>query len=336
MGNGIAPAGARVGAVFDLTRDLTGEPAPTTFPTGTYSSSPTWTQASWSPDETRLVIERDMRLALFDPFAGRVVPPSSGGFVDAISVQPDWAPSGEAIAYVRANSWTVDYASGDLAIVEVHADGVGRERIVHRGAELSGAPEGGAADSYPTFSPDSRWLAFAHGTTPYAPSGSGALYRVSVDGGPASRLERANAGGDGYAPRFAPFASGGYAWLAFHSGRDYGNHVRGGERERTHGIWVTAIRLDAAAGEDPSEVPYWLPGQDPETGNVSVSWARRACRVDGDSCSDASECCGGECDAGTCAPPVAECRDRGQTCSQGSDCCSSLLCFEHVCVDDLG
>lgn len=335
MGNGVAPAGARVGVVFDLTADLTADPAPTTFFTGTYSTSPTWTQASWSPDETRLVIERDMRLALFDPFAGVVVRPTSGRFVDAISVHPEWAPTGTAIAYVRASSWHVDYFDGDIAVVDVTGDGIGPERIVHRGADLAHAVEGGRADSYPTFSPDARWLAFSHGTTPYAPSGSGALYRVSVDGGAATRLERANAGSDGFAPRFAPFVSGGFAWLTFHSSRPYGNYERGGPREGTHGIWVTAIRLDAGPTEDASEVPYWLPGQDPTTSNISVSWARRACRVDGESCSDAAECCGGECSSGRCAPPVAECRDRGETCTESDQCCDALVCFEHVCVDDL-
>ncbi|MFO0711616.1 MAG: hypothetical protein U0353_17320 [Sandaracinus sp.] len=305
MGSGSGPAGVRVGAVFDLTAELERDPAPSTFPTRSYEDSPTWTQASWSPREDRLVVERDMRLHLVDPFVGSEQRALGAGFVDAISVQPDWSPTGHQIAFVRASSWTVDYLAGDLVVVDVDGDTIGAERIVHRGATLSTAAEGGSADSYPTFSPDGRLLAFAHGTTPFAPSGTGALYAVGVEGGAAQRLERASAGGHAFAPRFAPFVSGGYAWLTFHSPRPYGNRVVEDPREAHEGIWVSAVRLDAAPGEDPSAAPYWLPGQDPATSNVSVSWARRACRVDGDTCSEASECCGGACEAGVCSPPDA-------------------------------
>ena len=60
-------------------------------------------------------------------------------------------------------------------------------------------------------------------------------------------------------------------------------------------IWVTAIRDDAAPGTDPSSVPYWLPGQNTQSANISAYWAPRACRPDGESCSVGTECCGGDC-----------------------------------------
>lgn len=344
MGNGRAN-GVRVAAVFDLTSELGGDPAPTVFSTEAGYEGTTWSQAAWSPDERRLVVERDLRLGLVDPFSGRDVPLAGGAWPPAMTVQPEWSPDGEHIAYVRASSWTVDYLHGDIAVVDVLGeDTIGGERVLHRGASLSGAPEGGEADSYPSFSPDSRHLAFAHGTTSYSAAGSGALYLMDRDGAGVVRLDRATGSSDGFAPRFAPVTSGGYHWLAFHSPRDYGNDRRGRvdpeTRERTHGIWIAAVRADAAPGDDPSEVPYFLPGQDAHTSNVSVSWTRRACRVDGESCALGSECCGGECSTGAggalvCNPPPPDrCRMQGETCD-GGGCCAGLACFEHVCVDDL-
>ncbi len=338
MGNGFGAAGARVGAVFDLTRDLSGDPAPTVFRTDTYTTSATWTQAAWSPDERRLVAESEMRLHFVDPFSGGEVRPSAGAFPDVISVQPDWSPTGAAIAFVRASSWTVDFQHGDLAVLDVVGDdALGAERVLHRGADLAGAPEGGEADSYPSFAPDGSAIAFAHGTTSFSTGGTGALYLIGLDGSGLARLDHVSSGGDAFAPRFAPFASEGIAWLAFHSRRAYGN-VREGGRDGEHGVWITAIHLDAAPGEDPSSVPYWLPGQDPTTSNISVAWARRPCRADGAACASGSECCGGACSAdadgaGVCIPASA-CRENGQTCGASADCCTGG-CFEHVCLEEV-
>ncbi|MCZ7680005.1 MAG: hypothetical protein M5U28_15070 [Sandaracinaceae bacterium] len=345
MGNG-RENGVRVAAVFDLTSELARDPAPTLFSTAAGYSGVTWSQAAWSPDERRLVVERDLRLALVDPFSGRDVPLAEGAWPAAITVQPEWSPDGHRIAYVRASSWTVDFSRGDVAVVDVLGpDAIGGERVLHAGTSLSGAPEGGEADSYPTFSPDSRRVAFAHGTGSYSAASAAALYLMDAGGENVVRLAHASGeGGDSFAPRFAPVTSGGYHWLAFHSHRPYGNDRRGrveeGERERTHGVWIAAVRADAAPGEDPSEVPYFLPGQDPRTSNISVAWTRRACREDGEGCALGSECCSGECASSpggalVCNPPPPDrCRARGETCD-GGGCCAGLACFEHVCVDDL-
>ncbi|MGE0790350.1 MAG: hypothetical protein AB7S26_32035 [Sandaracinaceae bacterium] len=345
MGGGRAN-GVRCGAVFDLTSDLGGDPAPTTFSTAAGYDGPSWTQGSWSPDETRLIVERDLHLALLDPFSGRDVGLAGGAWPAGNALQPDWSPDGESIAYVVGNSWTVDFTAGDLAVLDVVGpDAIGEARVIHRGASLAGAPEGGVADSYPSFAPDARRIAFAHGTGSYSAGRDGALYLVAPDGADLVRLDRASGDGhDSFAPRFAPVISGGYYWLAFHSHRDFGNDRSGRrgelERERIHGVWIAAVRVDAAPGEDPSEVPYFLPGQDPRTSNVSVAWTMRACRENGIDCALGTECCSGECavaasGAGTCAPPPPDrCRERGQTCADAG-CCAGLTCFEHVCVDDL-
>ena len=153
------------------------------------------------------------------------------------------------------------------------------------------------------------------------------------------RMDAAN--GDSttnFQPRFSPFQGGGYFWLSFLSRRDYGNEVVGTRGTDLQQIWVTAIRVDAAPGEDPSSVPYWVAGQRTNTRNISAYWAPRPCREDGDSCSVGSECCGGDCRPGddgalVCSPPPPErCRMVDETCSTDEDCCDGLFCTQRVCL----
>ncbi len=222
-----------------------------------------------------------------------------------------------------------------------------RATPLHRGSELMGAAEGGAADSHPTWSPNSRWIAFGHGTNSRSGNGRldypGALYFVSREGGSAVRLDRANGGPTGtqsYWPTFAPFTTtdpgaGGasHVWLAFHSRRDYGNGLVGTRGTRRRRLWVTAIDTTPAAGSDPSSVPYWLPGQRAAEENMAAYRAPQACRDNGETCRSSAECCSGTCNAsGRCEPPPpAMCRTEGRTCSGSADCCAGLTCVGNVC-----
>lgn len=141
-----------------------------------------------------------------------------------------------------------------------------------------------------------------------------------------------------YEPRFSPFDSGGYYWVAFLSRRDYGNAEAGNKGSRVAQIWISAIKKNPSAGEDPSEVGYWMTGQNPKSASISAYWAARACRATGSSCGVASECCSGDCrppaagGASVCSPPPAErCRIEGQTCGGGGECCTGLSCDQSVC-----
>ena len=342
--------GDNVGAVFDLTVDLTPDPAPTVFPVrNSPPYSAMWAMASWSPDETRLVTSHlltDLNepLRFLDPFTGSFVPVS--GTMPRNATHPAWSPDGTQIAYVtNVNRWGGECSVGDIGVLDVTgADTVGSARILHRGSDLSSSDPPGPADSYPTWSPDSRRIAFAHGSGCRSERDRAALYVMNRDGTDVVRMDRAN--GDGalnFQPRFSPFDSGGYYWLSFLSRRDYGNAVAGTRGSGRQQIWVTAIRKDAAPGEDPSEVPYWLPGQNTGSRNISAYWAPRACRPDGERCSVDSECCGGYCIPGSegepvCSPPPPErCRRAGETCSSTDDCCegAGLSCIANVCSVNL-
>lgn len=354
-------------AVFDFTSDLSADPSPSVFPTNRIGGVFFF---AFDPSATRLLgVNSTGAMLEFDARSGSRV--MATGLPTANAIHPEWAPNGSAVAFVQREDGGGDvYTRGNLAIMEAaDTENFLAPRTIHRGSDLAMASEGGAADAHPTWSPDSRVIAFAHGEHSYSgdsfsnindprPFG-GALYAIARMGGAPVRLDRANGGAmgrDSYWPTFSPFTtsegeSGGYYWLAFMSRREYGNAQVGTKGLRSQGrgggrlqLWVTAIDTNATPGTDPSHTPYWLPGQDIATGNFGAYWSPVACRANAADCTSDGECCSGRCrpDAmnpgrNTCQPPPpAECRREGQTCGAGGDCCSGLTCFANVCYPPIG
>lgn len=337
--------GENTGTVYDLTTDLTGNPPPTIFPVSTLN----WWFSSWSPDETRLVVSQQEgggpnQMAIYDPIAGTQVPVT--GALPNNMTHPAWSPDGTQIAYVTnigPTEWGGINTLGDIAVIDVTApDTFGGTTILQRGTDLAGDMPPGNASSYPTWSPDSALISFAHGNGSRSDTHQSALYLMNRDGTNVVRMDAASPGIDNYQPRFSPFQEGGYYWMSFLSKRDYGNTVVGTRGANRQQIWVTAIRTDAAPGEDASSPPYWVSGQNTASQNISAYWAPRPCRPDGESCTVGSECCGGDCrpdDEGmlVCSPPPPErCRLEGETCGSTDDCCEGLECFGNVCIPPIG
>lgn len=329
-----------IGGTFDLTRDLTGNPPPTLFPVN--QGSIRWWFSSWSPDDRRLIASTQEsstpRLRLVDPFAGTYLEP--GGHPLPAGTHPEWSPDGTTIAFTANNDWWGGgNTTGDITLIPVTGpDTFGEPLRIHEGAAMPGAIPEGNADSYPTWSPDSQWIAFAHGTSSRSENGAAALYLMRRDGSGLMRLSRASGGPtarDTFQPKFSPFTQGGYFWLSYLSRRPYGNAERGTAGSHRPQVWISAVRINPAPGEDPSEVGYWLPGQDTRSANISAFWAPRACRADGEACTVASECCGGDCrpdEAGAlvCSPALPACGELGAACVDNGDCCD-LPCVAGSC-----
>lgn len=275
--------GSQPGAVFDLSNPQVttgmGGPAPTLAPVGSYVSL----FSSFNPDASRLIINPGTALQLIDPKNGMTLNPM-GTPLPTKAAHPSWSPDGTMIAFVNNidGSWAVDYTTGDLSVIPVTGpDTFGAPKVL---VQSSTGDPAYKAPSWPTFAPDSQWIAYAAGVNSRGRNTDpntmqevvypGALFLVASAGGTPTKLDTACGGVlDCYLPNFSPYDSGGYYWLVFYSLRDYGNAQAGTKGTKRRQMWVTAIDKSKLGQGDPSSVPYWLPDQDPKTDNMSAFWA---------------------------------------------------------------
>ncbi len=180
--------------------------------------------------------------------------------------QPHWSPAGDRIAAVRL-AWgrrsDFDFVGGEIVVFPFEDGELGDPQAVV-------ATDNEHNYYYPSWSPDGEWLAYNR-TTGIAYASPGAeLFLTDKEGTRHIRLDNANGEGElqnSYS-RWGPLPDDDVLWLAYSSVRDY--PLEGGFKPQ---IWLSAIdTTKAAAGEDPSSTPFWLPGQNRGADNHLPQW----------------------------------------------------------------
>lgn len=254
-------------------------------------------------------------------------------------VHPVWSHDGTKIAFgVRTNGNWIDFTSSSLWIADVDlvTPGFGIMQQL-----VAPSPPDRTTVTFPTFSPDSEWIAFNKANQARTREGAGELWMTATDGSIQLQLGRANGVGAidaaaqamNFEPTFMPVSVGGYNWLVFVSERMYGNTlVDQAPASRRKQLWVSAI--DAVpGGGDPSHPAFWLPGQELDNQNMRGNWALAPCKDLGQSCEAGFECCTGYCgEDGTCTEDVPTCSLDGDACSVAADCCTpDAECINGYC-----
>ena len=217
--------GGSQGGVFDLSDPaiLTGNPAPTVAPVT--ATSYTSLFQTFNPDASRLMINPGTGLQIVDPHTGASVATMGSPLPAANAAHPSWSPDGNSVAFINnisagggAAGWAVDYDRGDVSIIPV----LGPDTF---GAPVplvpaSSADPAFAAPSWPTFTPDSGYIAYGAGVNSRGRNTvnnvevayPGSLFLVKASAGSApTRLDQACGGArDCYLPNFSPYDDGGY------------------------------------------------------------------------------------------------------------------------------
>jgi hypothetical protein len=266
---------------------------------------------------------------------------------------PAFSPDGKHLAAIEgAGSWYHNLVTGRLAVMDF--DAATQTFSNYTGlARATDFPAGQQALAYPSFSPDSNWVAFTVADHPSGCDGScndaetqiARIALQSVSATPAVDLKNlsdpvtANAADQNHTnePTFNPIERGGYFWVVVTSMRDYGNRLTGAANNGKKRLWVAAIDKNPAPGADPSHPAFFLEGQNEGTTNMRGFWALSACipTQGGGACNNGFECCSGFCDSGVCVTPqTLACVGAGGPCTTTSDCCNNAVvtCMAGVCT----
>ncbi|HEY6560235.1 MAG TPA: hypothetical protein VI072_23280 [Polyangiaceae bacterium] len=294
-----------------------------------------WT--TFSPDGKLLLVAANGKLTLINSDTGALVGPSSGAVSvpsGKVATHPDWSALGDKVAItLGTRGGNKEVEGGSIAILP-YANGVwGTAQVL--------VASTGATDNnfFPTFSPDSRWIIYAHASGKSKDAVSATLRMIPVSGGAPIVLKRLNervnnrdgtTGIGNSMPTWAPSSRAGTFWLAFSSLRAYAT-LRPQDNQEDQ-IWIAAIDPTQS---DPSYSAFWAPFQSMQEGNHRAFWTRAS---EDTQCSCAERCgdsldndCDGTADEAGCVT----CQEK-EICGDGidNDCdCVIDDCNVELCTD---
>jgi hypothetical protein len=239
--------------------------------------------------------------------------------------EPAWSPDGKHLAGICGMSgggWDFDSSTGNVTIASWNGTQVsGIKTLVPQGSP--GRP------AYPSFSPDSAYIAFGRPTQGSRSDSAGDLWMTDLTG-KVKHLAIASNDDKSFNPVYSPLRAGGYSWIVFMSRRDYGNQLVGADRQQ---LWITAID-DPPTAADPSHPPFYVRGQENCGKSENAYYALDPCKQLGQSCTSGVDCCSGQCIKNmngmyVCGNPQS-CSQEGNACKVDTDCCN----YPHDhCVD---
>ena len=276
---------------------------------------------------------------LYDTTTAAQIPtPSWDGVVTNASM-PAFSPDGKFVVFNREDT------GGGHSLATMTYD-VGSNTF---SALTDVASDGTRYLGWPAFTPDSKRIIYHAGSSSLFETDGGAtadLYIVDTATKQTARLDRVD-GYDGaatylpasdpnssFAPTVLPEAVGGYFWVVFTSHRSYGNTLPSMDNNGQNGkLWVAAIDLDAAPGQDASHPAFFLDGQELAADNLRGFWVLDPCKSDGGNCTTGDQCCGGFCTGGLCSSVSTGCSHEFEHCDAAADCCDpGAQCINGKCA----
>ncbi len=295
---------------------------------------------------------------------------SSTGFEGLVqyAATPAFSPDGTLLAFNNEKSTAVEGASAanEIDVLDFNPKGIKFSNLQKLVSDANGSNLLG----WPSFTPDGKFVVYDHHQGPNQlgtnygtwSAQRSALEMVDVSSKQVYAINALNGldannqpylpfGADdenrNFEPNVLPVAAGGYFWVVFTSRRQFGNTINSAEtgaygQDVRKKLWVAAIDINPKPGTDPTHVPFYLPGQEVQAGNMRGFWVLDPCKQNGNSCDSGDECCGGFCrqvsspDGGTenvCVPPPNGCSHEYEKCTTSGDCCDTgAQCINGFCA----